>query len=287
MARHGLRPPLEGFLALGLLLAGWAAHTSNHKLEAFEHEAIESGEIGPLPNGEVLRVASLGFERLVADLYWIRSVFYVGSESAREANYPGAEPLAQLITDIDPGFTSAYVLLGSVLGSLRYDADAAIRLLEKGTKNTNYWRIPFLLGFQYFMEKGDYRRGAESLQVAYDLGGPSYLPLLVSRLYAHGGDLDTSILFLRAQIRQERFPKVKLKLERRLRDALIQRDLARLQAAIELHAEQRGTLPKDLAALESAGFWSGPAADPEGLPYRIENGRAVSDTPHEVLKIKE
>jgi tetratricopeptide (TPR) repeat protein len=287
MAKHGLRAPLELTFALGLLLAVWAAHTSNRQLEGFEHEAVETGDVGALPNGKVLRVASLGFERLVADLYWIRSVFYVGSDAAREANYPGAEPLAQLITDIDPDFASAYVLLGSVLGSLRYDVDAAIRLLEKGARNTTHWRIRFMLGFQYFMEKGDYRKGAEHLQAAYDLGGPTYLPLLVSRLYAHGGDLDTSILFLRERLKQERFPKVKRKLERRLRDALIQRDLEHLQAAIERHASERGAAPANVAALAAAGYWSGPTTDPLGKPYRIEDGRAVSDTPFEVLKIKE
>jgi hypothetical protein len=272
---------------MGLLAAGWAAHGSNRQLETFDQEAIETGEVGVLPNGKVLRVAALGFERLVADLYWIRSVFYVGSEPAREANYPGTEALANLVTDIDPGFSSAYVLLGSVLGSLRYDADAAIRLLEKGARNTAYWRIRFMLGFQYFMEKGDYRKGAEHLQAAYDLGGPTYLPLLVSRLYAHGGDLDTSILFLRERLKQERFPKVRRKLERRLRDALIQRDLAQLQQAIERYTRERGSAPRDVAALVERGYWSGPLQDPAGLPYRIDDGRATSDTRFELLKVKE
>src|SRR5262245_52638801 len=136
MARVALAP-LELVLAFGLLTAGWAAHRANLRLDAFEQEAVENGDVGPLPDGNVVRVASLGFERLVADLYWIRSVFYVGSDAAREANYPGAEALANLVTDIDPRFASAYVLMSSVLSGLRYDPDAAIRLLEKGTRNSD------------------------------------------------------------------------------------------------------------------------------------------------------
>jgi hypothetical protein len=287
MGRQGIRAPLELIFALGLFCAGWGAHWTNHALESFEQDAVESGDVGPLPDGKALRVAALGFERLLADLYWIRSVFYVGSDAARDANYPGAEALAQLITDIDPQFDSAYVLMGSVLASLRYDTDAAIRLLEKGARNTEYWRIRFLLGFQYFMEKGDYRRGAEQLQAAYERGGPSYLPLLVSRLYAHGGDTETAILFLRERLRQEGHPKVKRRLERRLRDALIHRDLELIQAAIDRHTRERGAPPVEIPELVSRGYLKAPVVDPTGQPYRIEAGRAVSDTPYEKLQLKE
>lgn len=287
MARHGSRAPLELILCVGLIASAWAAHSVGQRLEALRSETVESGDLGPLPNGKVLRVAALGFERLVADLYWIRSLFYIGSDAARDANYPAAERLAELVTDLDPQFASAYVLMGSVLGALRYDPDAAIRLLEKGAANTRYWKIHFHLGFQYFMEKGDYRKGAESLQRAYDLGGPQYLPLLISRLYAHGGELDSAILFLRERLRQERFPELRERLERRLRDVSIQRDLSRMQAALERYQQERGQPARDLAALVEAGLWKGPLEDPAGLAYRVEAGRAVCDTPFEKLELKE
>jgi tetratricopeptide (TPR) repeat protein len=283
MARLALAP-LELVLGFGLLAAGWAAHVANTHLDAFEQEAIETGEVGPLPDGNVVRVAALGFERLVADLYWIRSVFYVGSEAANDANYPSAEALANLVTDIDPRFHSAYVLMSSVLSGLRYDPDAAIRLLEKGVRHSDYWRVHFLLGFQYFMEKGDYHKGAEHLQRAYELGGPAYLPLLVSRLYAHGGDAENAILFLRERLQAEGHPKIRKRLERRLRDAVINRDLALLQRAIDRFTQERG---RDVAALLAAGFLKKPLVDPTGRPYAISEGKAVSETEYEVLRLKE
>lgn len=287
MAQSARRVPLELILILGLSGTGWAAHRANGALEAFERQGVEAGEVGPLPDGKVLRVASLGFERLVADLYWIRSVFYVGSEAASHANYPSAEALAHLVTDLDPQFASVYVLMSSVLSSLRYDPDAAIRLLEKGAQHTEYWKIRFLLGFLYFMEKGDHRKGAEHLKAAYERGGPKYLPLLVSRLYAHAGDPETAVVFLRERLKQERQKQVREQLEQRLQDALINRDLALLQAAIDRYAAERGTLPTGPSALVSGGYLKEAMLDPTGKPYRIEDGRAVSDTPFEVLKVKE
>src|SRR5262249_24003065 len=155
----------------------------------------------------------------------------------------------------------------------------------KGARNTDYWRIRFMLGYLYFMEKGDYRRGAQNLEVAYARGGPTYLPLLISRLYANSGDIDTAILFLRERLRQETHPRIREPLERRLRDALIQRDLGIVQAAIERYTAERGALPVDVAALVAKGYLEQPLRDPTGKPYRIENGRATSDTPFELLKL--
>jgi hypothetical protein len=286
MARLALAP-LEFVLAFGLLAAGWAAHVANTHLDAFAQEAIDTGEVGTLPDGKMLRVASLGFERLVADLYWIRSVFYVGSDVAAEHNYPGAEALAELVTDIDPHFDSAYVLMSSVLSGLRYDADAAIRLLEKGVRNSDYWRIHFLLGFQYFMEKGDYRRGAQHLQDAYARGGPKYLPLLISRLYTHGGDAETAMLFLKERLRTETHPRIRKQLERRLRDVVINRDLGLLQSAIDRFAAERGKPPAAIEELVAAGYLKQAPVDPAGRPYGISAGKAVSRTEYEVLKVKE
>jgi hypothetical protein len=179
------------------------------------------------------------------------------------------------------------VLLSSVLSGLRYDPDAAIRLLEKGVRNSDYWRIHFLLGFEYFMEKGDYQKGAEHLQHAYELGGPPYLPLLVSRLYAHGGEPETAVLFLRQRLHNEKHPRIRKRLERRLRDAMINRDLAWLQAAVERFAAERGAVPGDVAALVAAGYLEQVPVDPAGLPYLIRDGRAVSQTEYEVLRLKE
>ena len=65
MARLALAP-LELILGFALLAAGWAAHVANTHLDASEQEAIETGEVGPLPNGEVLRVAALGAGCLAA-----------------------------------------------------------------------------------------------------------------------------------------------------------------------------------------------------------------------------
>jgi hypothetical protein len=279
------RIPLEVLLLPWLLLAAWASYESNRWLEARKIELVADGNVGVLPDGYTTRVLSLGFERLVADLFWIRTVYYVGDPVSSGAKWPGAERLANLVTDIDPTYDSVYVIMASVLGGLRSDPDAAIRLLEKGAAISKYWRIHFLLGFQYFMEKEDYVHGAECLERAVALGAPPYMQFLVSRLYASGGDPTTAMQFIAARLKNEETPEVRAELEKRYSDIWINRDLAQIDAAIAKFREARHAAPKGLGALVEGGFLPAAPRDPKGGEYFIAGDKAATRLEYEVLKL--
>lgn len=280
-----IRIPLEAWLLAGVLVAGWAVYTTNLRLEAHIVERTPDGDVGVLPDGKVLNVLSLGFERAIADLFWIRTVYYVGDEHASNARWPGAERLAQLVTDIDPHFDSAYVVMASVLSGLRSDPDAAIRLLEKGAANSDYWRIHFLLGFQYFMEKGEHAIAATHIERAFALGGPHYLQFLISRLYSHGGDPATGMQFIAARLQNEETPEVRAQLQKRYADIWINRDLGAIDAAIETFRAQKSRAPESIAELVQAGLLTSAPRDPKGGAYSIADGRAKTELEYEVMKL--
>jgi hypothetical protein len=283
---HLQRIRFELVLIASLVLAGASIYGTNRWLEARTVEHAVSGDIGVLPDGNIVRVLSLGFERLVADLFWIRTVYYVGDEASSRTGWPSAERLADLVTDIDPHFDSAYVLMASVLNGLRRDPDAAIRLLEKGAAVSSYWRIHFLLGFQYFMEKRDYVRGAQSLQRAVDHGGPGYLQFLVSRLYSNAGDPTTAMQFIALRLKNEEQPEVRAQLEKRLSDLWINRDLALIDAAIASYTEKHHRAPKDIRVLVSEGWLQALPRDPKGGEYEIfSDGKAGTDLAYEDLRL--
>jgi tetratricopeptide (TPR) repeat protein len=285
MVGRTIRIPLEAWLLPCLLIAGWAVHATNLRLESRSVEQTPDGDVGVLPDGNVLRVLSLGFERVVADLFWIRTVYYIGDEHASDAKWPGAERLANLVTDIDPHFDSAYVVMGSVLSNLRMDPDAAIRVLEKGAANSDYWRIHFLLGFQYFMEKGEHTVAAKHIQRAFELGGPPYLQFLISRLYTHGGDPSTGMQFIAARMQNEETPEVRAKLAKRYSDIWINRDLGLIDAAIERFREAKSREPKSIAELVASGTLASEPRDPRGGVYSIADGRAKTNLEYEVMKL--
>jgi hypothetical protein len=280
------RLPLEAVLLPLLLVAAWSVNSANHWLESRGASHAEEGRMGPLPDGATLHVLSLGFERLVADLFWIRTVYYVGDEVTSRAGWPDAERLAHLVTDIDPRFDSVYVLMSSVLNGLRHDPDAAIALLEKGAAVSDYWRIHFLLGFQYFMEKQEYVKGAQCLERAIGLGGPHYLQFLVSRLYSSAGDPTTAMQFIAARLKNEETPAVRAQLEKRYVDLWINRDLAAIDAAIDRYTEKFHRAPKDVRALVDAGLLASLPRDPKGGEYSIlSDGKSGTDLPYEDLKL--
>ncbi|MCH2172346.1 hypothetical protein MK489_16310 [Myxococcota bacterium] len=206
----------QGLLVSSLVALGSGVYQLNRVLEAQPIVDRAPGEVGPLPNGRALRVLALGFERLVADLFWLRTVAYVGDDEVAAVGYPAARDLAQLVTDVDPAFTSVYVHMNTVLESLAGRPDAAIELLEKGMRHNDYWRLNFLQGYNYFFHKRDYARAAEQMRLASEKGGPDYLPLLVTRLYTESGSLDTAISFVEARLAQALTPEESQMLEGRL-----------------------------------------------------------------------
>ncbi len=285
MAERLLRLRFEILLLGCALLAGWAMLGTNRWLEAVHVERSEDGEVGVLPDGATLSILSLGFERAVADLFWIRTVYYVGDDVSSRAKWPAAERLAHLVTDIDPHFDTVYVVMASVLGGLRKDPDAAIRLLEKGAAISSYWRIHFLLGFQYFMEKSEHVLGAKHLERAFALGGPQYLQFLISRVYSHAGDPSTAMQFIAARLQNEETPEIREQLQKRYRDIWINRDLGRIDAAIERFRAASSRDPVSIAELVASGVLDAAPRDPDGGSYSLSDGRAKTDLEYEVMKL--
>ncbi len=130
-------------------------------------EAIEESLY--LTSGRTLKRASLGFDGLLADLYWIRTVQYFGRELERQRSKSNAidlrqmrllDQLLEITTDLDPHHLPAYRLRAFFL---RYiDPEKAIRFTGQGIgNNPDQWRLYQDLGFIYFRE-GRYREAGEA-----------------------------------------------------------------------------------------------------------------------------
>jgi hypothetical protein len=283
---------LRDWSVTALLLAAiasvaWGVHRADVYLDARSRTLAATGDVGPLPDGRVVRVLSLGFERLAADLFWLRTVYYVGDETSMNAGYPAAARLANLVTDIDPEFNTAYVLMNSVLTVLRPEAEAAIALLDKGILHLpDRWRLRFLQGFNHFMYRSDYARAAELMREAAERGGPQYIPLLTTRLYAEAGDPDTALAFVAARLQNEQSPEARSALERRFRDIWVVRDLGRIDRAIAHFVESHGAPPERVRDLVAAGLLPEEPRDPDGGRYEIRDAAAASRIDYDPLELR-
>ncbi len=265
-----------------LVLLGLGTHATNASLEGSSRKQDNPGELGPLPDGKVLRVAALGFDRLIADLFWLRTVNYLGDERVHVLGYPEAARLGELVTDIDPKFRVVYTSMNGVLTVLRHEPDAAIALLEKGTRHLSWWKLHFLLAFNYFWEKEDWARAAHHMQIAADLpGGPPHLSLLAARLYSTAGDPETALAFVRARLAELEPGEESEALARRVVDLWITRDLRAIEASVEKYIAMHGAPPERVAQLVEAGLLEHEPRDPKGGSYRIEQGAPATSIPFE------
>jgi hypothetical protein len=276
------RPPVWSWLAgavvlmlvsIGLQIArdrGWTPYQPSAPLLWIQS--------GPLAS----RLA-LGFDNLVADAYWIRSVVYYGGQrrSSGTPNYDLLYPLLDLVTTLDSRFSAAY-RFGAIFLTEGYPAgpgrpDQAIALLEKGIRlNPQRWEYVHDIGFVYYWTLQDYRAAAREFDRAAALpGAPAWLKPLAAVTLTEGGDRRTSRLMWQQMLANSDTDWIRQSAERRLMqlDALDQIDaMNRVAAQV---ASGLGRPVRSWAELAPALRLRGVPADPAGAPYVVDPGTGL------------
>ena len=152
-----------------------------------------------LRSGPLLKLMSLEYAPLVADIYWTRVVQYYGGKKARrDANIELLWPLLDVTTTLDPHLVAAYRFGSTFLsqpppaGAGR--ADLGIALIERGIReNPDYWRFYEDLGFIYYFELKDYKRAAEAFsEGSKKPGALIWMKTFAARIASQGGTRDIS-----------------------------------------------------------------------------------------------
>lgn len=100
-----------------------------------------------IPTAQTVKIASVGMETMVADIYWLSAIQYIGSNAigADYKEYLGV--MLNLITDISPHFTYPYQIGMLLIPDIntryermtseqeKFHIEEAINLGKKGIKN--------------------------------------------------------------------------------------------------------------------------------------------------------
>jgi tetratricopeptide (TPR) repeat protein len=129
-----------------------------------------SDDVEYLPSSDFMKVASLGYRELAADLFWFRAVQYYGGYRLSQNDIHLFNHLAEMITDLDPNFIGAYKLSALVITEDLGNFAAAKNLMMKGLKNNpdDYW-LTFEMGFLHYLEGRDYLEAEKYFRVAATL----------------------------------------------------------------------------------------------------------------------
>jgi hypothetical protein len=279
-------------LALGLLAACVAWN-----LGAFDRKAEIIRRYQPrfvsLPRPEVVRLGSLGFHSLAADLYWIGALNYFGDDRNERIAFAQLSNYLELVVALDPDFEIAYQYGGVALpwntGKEWIHIDQAISLLERGVQRfPNEWKLRFELAYTYVAYTSRYRDAGQQLAAAALLpGAPPYLASLATRMYGSAGDYDGAARIAEQMMAETKDEELRAGMAQRLREIDVVRNITRLEALVAQFRADHQRLPTTLDELVSAGLIA--QIPPEALGGRFQydpaTGTVESSVLHERLKL--
>ncbi len=226
---------------------------------------------------------SLGFNGLMACIYWTRTVQYFGHRHYIHAeSYNELAPLLEITTTLDPQLIPAYQFGASFLAPQPPNGagqpDRAIQLMEYGiAHNPDNWQLYYNLGFVYYTELNDYKKAAE----VFDRGSriPTahpFMKILAAQMAQHAGDFSTARMLWSATFETSNETNIRRNALEHLRSIQVDEDVTRLEAAVTRFGARTGRLPSSMTELALAEHLGGLPADPDGNPYRLDSeGRVL------------
>ena len=244
-------------------------------------------EVLYISSPKVLKRASLGYEGLLADIYWTRAVQYFGDRHRNSArNYNLLAPLLEITTALDPHLVPAYQFGASFLAPAppwgAGEPDHAIQLMEYGIQNNpNEWHLYYDLGFVYHMDVKDYAKASQAFDRGSRVpGSHPFLKILAAQEAAHAGDFQTSRMLWTATYESNHDSLIRQNAIDHLRALKVDEDVTNLQAAVTRFGERTGRLPSSFSELLAAEGLRGVPVDPDGNPYRLtREGRILVESP--------
>ncbi len=253
-------------------------------------------------NEKTARRMSLGFNGLVADWYWMRSLQYVGKkignhegdirlDDLSNLNLKLLVPLLETAMTLDPQFIQPYEYAAVVLPSI--DVQQAIRLTEKGINaNPNAWRLYHHLGYIYWRQ-GQYQLASETYGRGAQIpGAPAWMEAMKAKLLSEGGSRSTAREIYTRMYEQSGDDQVKEMASKHLLqlDSWDQRDgLRKLFAAYQARTgkcpESWRELGQIFRTLKIPMDQSGAPLDPSGAPYLLKAGACEVELDSKTTKV--
>ncbi len=262
-------------LFLAAMLAG-AKVAVGQRLES--RAALTPYDLSYLPSARSARWLSLDHPTLVANLYWLRAVQYIGDPKADARGWEKLFPVLELVTDLDPRHGYAYQVGGNILaGAGRIDESN--RLLEKGSINVpERYILAFHRGVNAFAYEGDYALAGQWFERAASIpGAPLHMRESVMAMYVKGNQADAAIRFVSHMLDRSDDPDSRKALEAQLQQAYLERAALQIDAALESYRERFKRPPGSVEELKQSGLLAAIPPDPYGGDWVIdEEGRAHS-----------
>jgi tetratricopeptide (TPR) repeat protein len=271
----------RALLLVVALAALVASHGSSRRAEAAKNAEADPDELRYLPEGRILRIASLGHSKLVADLVWLQAIQYYGEQRLTTRNYEQTARFFDAIYDLDPTFMAATRFGALILSQDAGDPASALRLLSRAEHDhPDAWQYPFDEGFIHHTIRRDYQAAGEAYRraAAHD-GAPQLAVQLAGASFGRLGDRETARGIWWALLGDEN-PMTRSLAERSLKNLDLEEVEENLTEAVRTYRSEHGGIPKNWEVLQRAGLIGKMPKDPWGgrLLWVEENEEVLSST---------
>jgi tetratricopeptide (TPR) repeat protein len=223
---------------------------------------------------KMVKRASLGFDGLMACIYWTRTVQYFGHRHfLRSRSYNELAPLLEITTALDPRMIPAYQFGASFLAPAPPNGAGepvrAIELLKYGIQhNPDNWHLYYDMGFVYYTELKDYKRAAQVFEQGSRVpDAHPFLKLLAAQMAEHASDYETARMLWTATYESSKESNIRQNAIEHLRSIRVDEEVTRLQEAVTRFEQRNGRIPATLWELAAAEHLRGIPVDPDGNPY--------------------
>ena len=274
--------PIAWLLPVVLLLGFAGIWRLQHDIDGQRMSLSEERDDVLLRSGKLMKVMSLEYAPLLADIYWTRVVQYYGNKHVRgQANLELLWPLLDIATTLDPNLLISY-RFGAMFLSQAPPAgagrpDLAVKLIERGIQtNPEYWRLYEDLGFIYYFDLKDYKKASDAfLEGSEKPNAQLWMKIMAARVAAEGESLETSVFLWKDIYNSTSDPSVKKNALMHLQLLKVKEDCRQLDLLADEYAKRFGKRPVRMSELVQAGLLQGIPGDPLGFPYIFgEEGKA-------------
>jgi tetratricopeptide (TPR) repeat protein len=274
MSRPSQRGITVTLCAITLAMFGGAT-AFLHRVHA-ERPQANLQEVLYIPSSKALKRMSLGYNGLLADIYWTRAVQYFGwKHKHKSMDYPLLYPLLDITTELDPHLIVAYRFGATFLAQDPPDGagqpERAIELINKGIQaNPDDWHLYYDLGFVYAMNMGNFKAAAEAFERGSKLTETHpFLRILAADMAQHGGELETSRLLWQTTYDSTDDPGIRSNAKHHLQALQVDETVPKLEELVRQFRENTGTQPTSFLQLVQAGLLRRIPIDPIGMPYKL------------------
>jgi len=231
---------------------------------------------------KLMKLATLEYGTLVADIYWTRAVqYYGGKRLGQDTNLESLWPLLDVATTLDANLIPAYRFGATFLAQPEPRGagrpDLAIQLLQRGIDaNPGYWRLYQDLGNVYYLNLKDYSKAGEAyLEGSRKPGAAAWMKVMAARFLEKGESRETSVMLWTELYESSTDEAIKQNARINLELLRTDEDIDHINEIAEQFAERTGHPPRSVREMAQAGLITGEPLDPRGVPYVINrDGKA-------------